>query len=323
LQTTLVGNIKPIPLVNAGDGPTLLANKDTTNSVFLGDDAGLTIASSNLNVELTAGSFLTVDGQRDVWAISGVSGGVSVDVISGGVSFFQLSVLTAIILSNIGQGIFIYNGTPALGNLVGSWAPTAGTDKFGNVYRAGLEIQNGLLAIQDPGSIEFFSGSTTTGKIKSNNLAASLQIDAPTGVLSVTSGDLILGSNGSGRAHIYAGSDSTAVTPLAWQSVLSFSNGWSGTFKWRYGAENVIWFQCGLSPGTVADGTVITNLFGITVPVSQRHPVYCNALKVSPVSASSFEAAAFELETNGNIQIFGVGTAATQVTGVGFFPLDN
>lgn len=37
-------------------------------------------------------------------------------------------------------GLFLYNGTPALGNLVGSWAITAGTDSFGNAYRAGLNV---------------------------------------------------------------------------------------------------------------------------------------------------------------------------------------
>lgn len=160
MQTILVGNVRPIPLVSAGDGPTLLANKDTANSVFLGDDAGLTVASSNLNIELTAGSFLTVDGRKDVWAISAVNAGVNIDVISGGVSFFQLSVLTAIILSNIGQGIFIYNGTPMLGNLIGSWAPMAGTDKFGNIFPAGMKIYNGQLAIQDPAFVTFPSGAS-------------------------------------------------------------------------------------------------------------------------------------------------------------------
>ena len=37
-------------------------------------------------------------------------------------------------------GIFLYNGVPALGNLVGSWAITAGSDSFGNAYRAGLNV---------------------------------------------------------------------------------------------------------------------------------------------------------------------------------------
>src|SRR5690242_14775933 len=37
-------------------------------------------------------------------------------------------------------GIFFYSGTPALGNLNGSWTAAAGTDAFGNVYQAGITL---------------------------------------------------------------------------------------------------------------------------------------------------------------------------------------
>jgi hypothetical protein len=37
-------------------------------------------------------------------------------------------------------GIFLYSGTPAAGNMTGSWASVAGSDAFGNAYPAGLEI---------------------------------------------------------------------------------------------------------------------------------------------------------------------------------------
>jgi hypothetical protein len=36
------------------------------------------------------------------------------------------------------SGIFLYSGTPALGNLVGSWTTADGTDQYGNGYIAGL-----------------------------------------------------------------------------------------------------------------------------------------------------------------------------------------
>jgi hypothetical protein len=45
------------------------------------------------------------------------------------------------------QGLFFYSGTPALGNMSGSWAQTAGTDAFGNAYPAGLEIYSALGSI--------------------------------------------------------------------------------------------------------------------------------------------------------------------------------
>jgi hypothetical protein len=36
------------------------------------------------------------------------------------------------------DGLFFYDGTPAAGNLVGSWAQAAGTDAFGNAYAQGI-----------------------------------------------------------------------------------------------------------------------------------------------------------------------------------------
>lgn len=49
-------------------------------------------------------------------------------------------------------GIFIYSGTPATGNLIGSWAGVSGTDAFGNLYPAGFNITTGSI-----------SGSTFSG----------------------------------------------------------------------------------------------------------------------------------------------------------------
>lgn len=49
------------------------------------------------------------------------------------------------------SGIFLYNGTPAAGNLVGSWTAAAGTDQFGNAYDIGLNIYSPLGSIHmDP-----------------------------------------------------------------------------------------------------------------------------------------------------------------------------
>lgn len=43
-------------------------------------------------------------------------------------------------------GVFIYSGTPAFGNLIGSWAGTAGTDRFGNPYPQGLSVTVGTIS---------------------------------------------------------------------------------------------------------------------------------------------------------------------------------
>lgn len=41
------------------------------------------------------------------------------------------------------DGIFLYNGTPALNSIVGSWASVDGTDEFGNAYHAGFSLYDG------------------------------------------------------------------------------------------------------------------------------------------------------------------------------------
>lgn len=38
------------------------------------------------------------------------------------------------------SGIFVYNGVPGTGNLIGSWTATSGTDIYGNAYQAGLTV---------------------------------------------------------------------------------------------------------------------------------------------------------------------------------------
>src|ERR1700744_4807683 len=52
---------------------------------------------------------------------------------------------TTIIIQGTDNGVFIYNGAPASGSLIGSWAAQAGVDPFGNPYPAGINVFQGLL----------------------------------------------------------------------------------------------------------------------------------------------------------------------------------
>lgn len=57
--------------------------------------------------------------------------------VAGGV----LSAITVIITTGTpNSGIFLYNGTPATGNLIGSWAAAAGTDAYSNTYSEGITV---------------------------------------------------------------------------------------------------------------------------------------------------------------------------------------
>lgn len=57
--------------------------------------------------------------------------------VAGGVLEATTVIVTA---GSAISGIFVYNGAPATGNLVGSWTASSGTDAFGNAYGAGFNI---------------------------------------------------------------------------------------------------------------------------------------------------------------------------------------
>lgn len=73
---------------------------------------------------------------RPVNAPAGPTGGIGVQA---GVSGLVLRI-NQLVIFGTGEGIFVYNGTPASGTMVGSWAGTAGTDAYGNSYPAGLSV---------------------------------------------------------------------------------------------------------------------------------------------------------------------------------------
>lgn len=63
---------------------------------------------------------------------------------SGGFGFTSSGIVVAnlVVVEGPDDGIFIYNGTPALGNLIISAASQAGVDAFGNSYPIGIAISN-------------------------------------------------------------------------------------------------------------------------------------------------------------------------------------
>jgi hypothetical protein len=72
------------------------------------------------------------------------------------------------------SGIFIYNGAPALGNLIGSWAGVAGTDAFGNVFPQGFSITQGSISgsvftgtnfVINSAGLFFYSGTPAAGNL--------------------------------------------------------------------------------------------------------------------------------------------------------------
>lgn len=58
----------------------------------------------------------------------------------------QPIITSLVIIEGTGNnvGLFVYNGTPGLGTLIGSWTPTAGTDPYGNPYPQGFSATQGI-----------------------------------------------------------------------------------------------------------------------------------------------------------------------------------
>ena len=138
-ETKFLSNVALVPLINAGDGPTLLANGDPNNSAFLSDDPGVQPGGAN-SVSLPPNGWVALNGENDVYGVCAFGQNVEILVIPGGVSFFQLVTLilkTLIIIATLGNGLFVYNPTLAFGNLIASITATSETDTVGNKTPSG------------------------------------------------------------------------------------------------------------------------------------------------------------------------------------------
>lgn len=72
-------------------------------------------------------------------------------IAAGAIDGMTITGATLIADGASGENL-IYSGTPATGNLVGSWSGAAGTDGHSNAYAAGLEVHSGGLVLDSQGS---------------------------------------------------------------------------------------------------------------------------------------------------------------------------
>jgi len=107
-------NATATQLVWSGDGPVLLVNTDTTNSVWAGDSNSLSVGDINRSVQIPAGTSIGVDGESDLFAISSTP--VEIDVISGGISYapsaFEIVGTPTVTIS--GTPTVAISGTPSV-----------------------------------------------------------------------------------------------------------------------------------------------------------------------------------------------------------------
>lgn len=114
----------------------------------------------------------------------------------------------SIVMDGTGEGLFIYNGTPALGNLIVSLAAFSGTDSYGNAYPAGLNVTTGTIA-----GASISGGSITGTTITVGSGSNSITIDPTTKTITLTgsnNSDLVI-SAGANLGETF-NPDTTAFT---------------------------------------------------------------------------------------------------------------
>jgi hypothetical protein len=79
-----------------------------------------------------------------------------------------LTLARYVIVYGPGSGIFVYAGTPALGNLIASISSAAGTDRYGNTYPGGIfgELTTNLILFTSGAELQ--SASSGTGVVLNN-----------------------------------------------------------------------------------------------------------------------------------------------------------
>src|SRR5260221_740980 len=148
----------------------------------------------------------------------------------GTAEFNNLTVRGTLIVQNNTQGIFVYSGIPAAGNLISSISAAAGTDKYGNSYPAGFSATQGI-----------FSGSLAASSISASSIgsAALTGCDYQGGTMEETN---ITFDSGGGQILVYA---TTSV-------VTAFTSG-SGNFTVPAGITSLK-VECWGSGGGAAGG---------------------------------------------------------------------
>ena len=113
--------------------------------------------------------------------------GTSTNIFGSGMQF-KLPTATPVQVNVNANGLFVYASPGgALGNLALAATPSAGTDAFGNVYNAGIQINNNLLTV--------FSGPGGSKTSQTKYFDALIQFEQPVGTLVGSIGTLVTTPN--------------------------------------------------------------------------------------------------------------------------------
>jgi hypothetical protein len=231
------------------------------------------------------------------------------------------------------SGVFVYNPTPANGNLKASIAAQPGTDPYGNAYPAGIMTTNGTIeallnsnALQwdNPGDPVHQALPSVFGN-PSGTLGNSLSITSGIGTSApgTASGLTFYDNVASSSTNIPSGQAGIAVSLGAglimdgWHSMPAMSAGWTagGFAKYRLSATGdlQVAFQ-NLTPSSVADGTTIWAASSLPSAYQPAHTerIVCYT-DIQRLNGANTEGAALLFGTDGSVQCFGIAAAATRV----------
>jgi hypothetical protein len=232
---------------NAVTAGTIAAGAVVTASIAAGAVTAAQIAANTITAAQIAANTITASqiAAGTITSAQIAAGTITAaDLISGIVVAGIVNATTITGASIVADGtageVLIYSGTPALGNLIGSWSGAAGADSFGNAYPAGLYVNPGagtFAALQaqsetlNPGPLLLYGNPVTVVVY----LTGSGNWTCPTGVTSVLAECIGSGaggggtSGGAGGGGEYAAEPALAVTPASLYAYVVAAGGAGGT----------------------------------------------------------------------------------------------
>lgn len=272
-QTVNVNGVIPAdPIVSEGDGTTLIANTDLTNPIYLSDDPGM-YAGQQYSIVLNPQSTMVVDGKTNLYAIANPGKIVAVNVVPGGMSFFQSTILgTNFLVTN--AGFFFYSGPPAFGNLIADIVSPATTqDPFGNpavpVFFAG-DVNTAFTQIDASGDLIIHAGGNPVISISTTKLAMFFYTAAGIGLGNLVYSISLTGSgtDSAGNAYLPGATSYKKITSTDFQAYQTNSGGWN---LWTATAPGGPWnlvFSTGLQADEVGY-SLASNVNGNSITIGE------------------------------------------------------
>lgn len=137
------------------NGSTWTPYQFGTGSIAAGSITAAQIAASTITAAQIAAGTITA---------AKIQAGI---ILAGAVNGTTITGAT-IVADGLSGQFLIYSGAPQTGNLIGSWSGVAGTDTHGNMYPAGLSVQQGVITGLDIDSTTI-TNSTFQGDVVANS----------------------------------------------------------------------------------------------------------------------------------------------------------